>query len=66
MKVFASRYLESFSSEMVVDLKNWTWEPSNKEIAKIYASGAKTTTRSSTYASEKDNNEDSDRPNEGD
>lgn len=65
MKVFASNFLESIQENTTPNLSSWTWEPTNKEIKDIYASGAKTGTRASTYASEKDNEADTDRPNEG-
>ncbi len=65
MKVFASNFLEAPQSESVINPSNWSWEPYNKDIKEIYASGSKTATRQSTYASEKDNESDTDRPNEG-
>lgn len=65
MKVFATKFLEFPQSEKLKDPTAWSWEPNNKDIKKIYASGAKTATRSSTYSSEKDNEADTDRPNEG-
>ncbi|SMO70363.1 hypothetical protein SAMN06265171_10564 [Chryseobacterium rhizoplanae] len=65
MKVFSTKFLELPQSEKLKDPNSWSWEPSNKDIKKIYASGAKTATRSSTYASERDNEADTDRPNEG-
>ena len=65
MKVFASNYLEPLVEESVVATKHWNWIPSNPDVKAIYASGSKTATRSSTYATEKDNEADSDRPNEG-
>ena len=65
MKVFATNYLEKISNENVTPVDMWTWKPYNPDIQKIYASGSKTATRQSTYASEKDNESDSDRPNEG-
>ncbi len=65
MKVFASNYLESMSTDQVVSPSLWNWKPFNTDINKIYASGGKTSTRASTYASERDSNEDTDRPNEG-
>ncbi|WP_336688656.1 MULTISPECIES: hypothetical protein [unclassified Chryseobacterium] len=65
MKVFASKFLELPQSEKIKNPVKWNWEPFNKDIKQIYASGAKTATRSSTYASEKDNESDVDRPNEG-
>lgn len=65
MKVFASKFLESVQETKAESLTDWSWEPANKDIKEIYASGAKTATRASTYASEKDNEADTDRPNEG-
>jgi hypothetical protein len=65
MKVFATKFLEPLSSESVKEVDKWIWEPHNKKIAGIYASGAKTGTHASTYASEKDNMSDTDRPGEG-
>lgn len=65
MKVFASNYLEPLSPEKVVNVEKWNWSPYNLDIVAIYASGAKTSTNASTYASEKDSNADTDRPNEG-
>lgn len=65
MKVFAAKFLELPQNEKLKDPNFWSWEPHNKDMKKIYASGAKTATRSSTYASEKDNESDTDRPNEG-
>jgi hypothetical protein len=66
MKVFASSYLEKFSSDKVSNEKDWKWSPEGGEKAKeIYASGANTSSNQSTYAAEKDDRSDSDRPNEG-
>ncbi|WP_057762126.1 hypothetical protein [Cytobacillus praedii] len=65
MKVFASRYLEAPSKEEVLKKEGWSWEPNNKDAYHIYASGKSTSSRESTYAAEKDNRSDSDRPNEG-
>lgn len=65
MKVFASSYLEGFSSDRVDGEKGWSWNPEGSEASKIYASGANTSTKQSTYAAETDNRSDSDRPNEG-
>lgn len=65
MKVFSTKFLEEPSTDTVVSTTLWNWKPSNKDVIKIYASGSKTATRSSTYASEKDNEADTDRPNEG-
>ena len=66
MKVFASTYLEKFSSDKIDNEKKWSWSPEGgKETKEIYASGANTSSTNSTYAAEKDNRSDSDRPNEG-
>ena len=65
MKVFASRFLEEPSKDCTTGVDNWSWKPQNSEINKIYGSGANTQSRSSTYAAEKDNRDDDDRPNEG-
>ncbi|GAB4023459.1 hypothetical protein GCM10028808_73990 [Spirosoma migulaei] len=43
----------------------WNWQPKNPNVKHIYASGHKTATKSSTYAAERDNESDFDRPNEG-
>ncbi len=64
MKVFALKYLEV----PVLDRPepaDWKWKPADQEFADIYASGAPTNTRQSTYAAESDDRGDSDRPNEG-
>lgn len=64
MKVFAAKFLERpVQSDLNSDL--WAWTPANQEAKKIYASGASTNTRQSTYAAEKDDRADNDRPNEG-
>lgn len=65
MKVFATRYLEAPSKENKISLEDWKWEPVNKGAYDIYASGNSTSSNTSTYAAEKDNRSDSDRPNEG-
>lgn len=65
MTVFAERFLEAPRTQVPVPLDQWSWAPFSKDMGEIYASGGKTSTRASTYASEKDNNEDTDRPNEG-
>jgi len=65
MKVFASRYLEAMSSDKIISSEKWNWNPSNQDVKNIYACGAPTSTGQSTYAAEKDNRGDSDRPNEG-
>lgn len=64
MKVFATAYLERMSTETVNEEK-WTWKPDGEEAEKIYGSGANTSSKTSTYAAEKDNRSDTDRPNEG-
>lgn len=66
MNVFALKYLEDFSSETVADANDWNWTPKNSSVKEIYGSGNKTKTRQSTYSNERDNNADTDRPNEGD
>ena len=65
MKVFASRFLETPTQSTVLTPDKWSWKPYDGDAYRIYASGAATSTRSSTYAAEKDNRSDSDRPNEG-
>ena len=64
MKVFATKFLEAASNDEIVQ-GEWNWIPSNPDAQKIYGSGASTSTTQSTYAAEKDNRSDSDRPNEG-
>jgi hypothetical protein len=64
MRVFASKYLESPSRDELEEVI-WTWTPANREATEIYASGAPTNTKQSTYAAERDNRSDNDRPNEG-
>jgi len=65
MKVFSSDFLETLSVEQVLPSDQWNWQPANPDVKEIYASGSKTATRQSTYSTEKDNESDSDRPNEG-
>lgn len=65
MNVFGLNFLESVQENQITDSSKWTWTPYNPDMKEIYASGSKTATRSSTYAAEKDNEADSDRPNEG-
>lgn len=65
MKVFSTNFLEPLSVEQVLPSDQWNWQPSNPNVKEIYASGSKTATRQSTYSTEKDNESDSDRPNEG-
>ncbi len=64
MKVFATKFLEAASNDEITQ-GEWNWTPSNPDAKKIYGSGASTSTAQSTYAAEKDNRSDSDRPNEG-
>jgi len=64
MKVFAAKFLESPIQSNLQDYL-WAWTPTNKQAKEIYASGAATNTRQSTYAAEKDDRSDNDRPNEG-
>lgn len=63
IKVFASSFLEPMDKYSVVN-ESWDWEPAN-DVKEIYASGAPTSTNQSTYAGEKDDRSDTDRPNEG-
>ena len=65
MKVFATSYLEPMSSDSISKGEQWTWTPAGENAMQVYASGAPTSTQQSTYAAEKDNRSDSDRPNEG-
>lgn len=63
MKVFAERYLEEMKYINTPPASEWNWKPVDSR--QIYASGASTSTQESTYADERDNRSDSDRPNEG-
>lgn len=65
MKVFASLFLEKMSRGSVDESVEWSWEPECKDAREIYGSGANTSTRESTYADERDDRADTDRPNEG-
>ena len=65
MKVFASRFLEEPTEEKIVSAADWKWTPRNHDAYRIYASGAPTKTRQLTYKDERDEIQDSDRPNEG-
>ena len=65
MNVFGENFLELVQENQVVDSSKWNWTPNNPDIKEIYASGSKTATRASTYVAEKDNEADTDRPNEG-
>lgn len=64
MKVFATKFLEAPSNDEISQ-DVWNWTPANPDAQKIYGSGASTSTAQSTYAAEKDDRSDSDRPNEG-
>lgn len=65
MKIFAKRYLERMVASEVKK-EDWEWTPAGGEEAMdIYASGNNTKSRESTYAAEKDDRSDEDRPNEG-
>jgi len=64
MKVFSVKFLEEPSKDVISD-EEWSWEPVNPNARKIYGSGASTNTNQSTYAAERDDRSDSDRPNEG-
>jgi hypothetical protein len=63
MKVFAERYLEEMKFTETPPTSEWDWEPT--DVHHIYASGANTKSRESTYADDRDNRNDEDRPNEG-
>ena len=65
MKVFATQFLEKMSSDQVGTNEIWNWAPTGENAEKIFASGANTSSQTSTYAAEKDSRSDSDRPNEG-
>ena len=65
MEVFGLRYLEKMQSNEKVEIKDWSWKPASGESYRIYGSGNSTSSRESTYAAEKDNRQDEDRPNEG-
>lgn len=65
MNVFGLRFLEGMESDRVADPAQWSWAPSSRDGVRIYASGNSTRSQESTYAAEKDNRQDEDRPNEG-
>lgn len=65
MNVFLQRYLEAPIKNSNISIDEWNWKPEGKFAFEIYACGANTNTNQSTYAAEKDNRSDSDRPNEG-
>ncbi|WP_144290570.1 hypothetical protein [Chitinilyticum litopenaei] len=64
MKVFATDFFSPMVNK-VSEREEWTWSPANEEFHEIHASGANTSSNQSTYADERDNRGDSDRPNEG-
>lgn len=65
MKAFAKKYLERMESQ-TVQPEDWEWTPAGgQKSLDVYASGNNTKSRESTYASEKDDRSDEDRPNEG-
>jgi predicted mannosyl-3-phosphoglycerate phosphatase (HAD superfamily) len=65
VKVFATRFLEPMKVDGTLTPESWSWQPAAPDLKRIYASGNSTKTRSSTYAAEKDDRADDDRPNEG-
>ncbi|WP_391117810.1 hypothetical protein [Psychrobacillus sp. L3] len=65
MKVFATRFLEKPSTDEKINVSDWSWTPANSEAIDIYASGNATYSRQSTYAAEKNDRSDCDRPKEG-
>lgn len=65
MNVFLQKYLEPPTQDTNISPNDWNWVPEGKSALEIYACGASTNTRQSTYADEKDDRSDSDRPNEG-
>ena len=64
MKMFGERFLEPVFSDHAKDI-DWRWTPANTDAKAVYASGGNTVSRESTYAAEKDDRSDDDRPNEG-
>lgn len=65
MTVFGTRYFEAMREDKIVSTEGWSWKPASSAANRVYASGNSTRSRESTYAAEKDNREDEDRPNEG-
>lgn len=65
VKAFGEQFLEPLSRDGIPVDAVWSWTPAGEDIKAIYASGGNTTSRSSTYANEKDDRSDDDRPNEG-
>lgn len=64
---FQSGFCRNFLEPIHVDdgvKGEWSWQAAG-DVRDIYASGAPTSTRQSTYAGETDDRSDSDRPNEG-
>lgn len=65
MNVFGLKFLEPMQADGAERPRQWSWSPEGKAARGIYASGNSTRSRESTYAAEKDNRQDEDRPNEG-
>ncbi|WP_417815927.1 hypothetical protein [Thalassospira alkalitolerans] len=65
MNVFGLKFLEPMQSDGELIAVKWSWTPEGENASRIYASGNSTRSRESTYAAEKDNRQDEDRPNEG-
>ena len=65
MSVFVTRYLEPSRIDEAVDSSQWKWAPQGSGAYRIYASGNNTRTNQSTYADERDQRSDTDRPDEG-
>ncbi|RDU67471.1 hypothetical protein CQA53_00105 [Helicobacter didelphidarum] len=63
IKVFAGKFLEDIHEDNSVN-GQWDWKPANN-ATDVFASGAPTATQQSTYKDQRDNQKDSDRPNEG-
>ena len=65
MNVFGLKFLEPMQSDQEITPQQWSWNPKSENASRVYASGNSTKSRSSTYAAERDDREDEDRPNEG-
>ncbi|WP_336485571.1 hypothetical protein [Methylobacterium nigriterrae] len=65
MAVFGMRFMEKMQANSVVNTEGWAWKPKSSDAIRVYASGNSTKSRESTYAAEKDDRADEDRPNEG-
>ena len=65
MNVFGLKFLEPMESDRVADPSQWAWTPASADAVRVYGSGNSTKSQESTYAAEKDNRHDEDRPNEG-